>query len=79
MICIDPKVENYILTHQLKRYQGFKVYNIDFIEFSESSYNPFDLILNDEVAQKVSRYIVRNSSKDGKEDFFSERAQKLLG
>ncbi|WP_332633105.1 VirD4-like conjugal transfer protein, CD1115 family [Halalkalibacter flavus] len=79
IICIDPKGENYMLTHQLKRDQGFKVYNIDFIEFSEASYNPFDLILNDEDAQKVSRYIVRNSTKDGKEDFFSERAQKLLG
>ncbi|MEH6867846.1 VirD4-like conjugal transfer protein, CD1115 family [Priestia megaterium] len=79
LIVIDPKGENYRLTHQLKRDQGYKVYNIDFVNFSEAYYNPLDLILNDEDAQKVSKNIVQSSTKDGKEDFFSERAQKLLG
>ncbi|WP_394557962.1 VirD4-like conjugal transfer protein, CD1115 family [Priestia aryabhattai] len=79
LIVIDPKGENYSLTHQLKRDQGYTVYNIDFVNFSEAYYNPLDLILNDEDAQKVSKNIVQSSTKDGKEDFFSERAQKLLG
>ncbi|RBW68231.1 VirD4-like conjugal transfer protein, CD1115 family [Bacillus taeanensis] len=78
LIAIDPKGENYTLTHQLKRDQGYKVYTIDFVHFSEASYNPLDLILTDEDAQKVSKNIVSSSTKDGKEDFFSERAQKLL-
>lgn len=78
IIVVDPKGENYALTHQIKRDQGYKVYTIDFVEFAQARYNPLDLILNDEEAQKVSKSIVGNSTKDGKEDFFSERAQKLL-
>jgi type IV secretion system protein VirD4 len=78
LIVVDPKAENYALTHQIKRDQGYKVYNVDFIDFSQSRYNPLDLIENDEEAQKVSRSIVENSTVDGKDDFFSERAQKLL-
>lgn len=78
MIVVDPKGENYHLTAQLKKDQGYDVYNIDFADFSRSRYNPLDYVRNDEDAQKVSQIMTSNSTEDGKEDFFSERAQKLL-
>ena len=78
MIVVDPKGENYALTSQLKRDQGYKVYMVDFRNFEHSRYNPLDYVKNDEDAQKVSKIISMNSVGDGKEDFFTERAQKLL-
>lgn len=78
IIVIDPKGENYAYTHQLKRDQGYKVYNIDFANFSESRYNPLDYVTNDEDATKISEIIARNSADDVKMDFFTERAQALL-
>lgn len=77
IIVIDPKGENYNATAQLKRDQGYKVYNIDFAEFTEARYNPLDYIKHDEDAQTVSHIIAENSS-DEKEGFFKERAQSLL-
>ncbi|GGJ75499.1 VirD4-like conjugal transfer protein, CD1115 family [Virgibacillus salexigens] len=78
IIVIDPKGENYHVTAQLKRDQGYKVYNIDFADFSSSGYNPLDYVKNDEDAQKISTIMADNSKKDDKQDFFAERAQKLL-
>lgn len=78
MIVVDPKGENYALTAQLKRDQGYKVYLVDFRNFEFAKYNPLDYVKNDEDAQKVSKIISMNSVGDGKEDFFTERAQKLL-
>lgn len=78
MIVVDPKGENYALTAQLKRDQGYKVYMVDFRNFEFARYNPLDYVKNDEDAQKVSKIISMNSVGDGKEDFFTERAQKLL-
>lgn len=78
MIVVDPKGENYHLTAQLKKDQGYDVYNIDFADFSSSRYNPLDYVRNDEDAQKISQIISSNSTEDGKKDFFQERAQKLL-
>lgn len=78
MIVVDPKGENYALTSQLKRDQGYKVYMVDFRNFEYARYNPLDYVKNDEDAQKVSKIISMNSVGDGKEDFFTERAQKLL-
>lgn len=78
MIVVDPKGENYALTSQLKRDQGYKVYLVDFRNFEFARYNPLDYVKNDEDAQKVSKIISMNSVGDGKEDFFTERAQKLL-
>ena len=78
MIVVDPKGENYALTAQLKRDQGYKVYLVDFRNFEFARYNPLDYVKNDEDAQKVSKIISMNSVGDGKEDFFTERAQKLL-
>lgn len=78
MIVVDTKGENYALTAQLKRDQGYKVYMVDFRNFEHERYNPLDYVKNDEDAQKVSEIISKNSVEDGKQDFFSERAQKLL-
>src|SRR5699024_7622756 len=78
IIVIDPKGENYNITAQLKRDQGYKVYSIDFAEFSSARYNPLDYVRNDEDAQKISMIMAKNSTEDGKQDFFAERAQKLL-
>src|SRR5699024_9752505 len=78
IVVIDPKGENYEYTHQLKRDQGYKVYNIDFADFSEAKYNFLDYVENDEDAKKISEIITRNSADDVKMDFFTERAQQLL-
>lgn len=78
IVVIDPKGENYEYTHQLKRDQGYKVYNIDFADFSEARYNPLDYVKNDEDAKKVSEIITKNSADDVKMDYFTERAQALL-
>lgn len=77
IVVIDPKGENYNATAQLKRDQGYKVYNIDFAEFTEARYNPLDYIKHDEDAQTVSYIIAENSSEE-KDGFFKERAQSLL-
>src|SRR5690606_27722982 len=53
-------------------------YLVDFRNFEFAKYNPLDYVKNDEDAQKVSKIISMNSVGDGKEDFFTERAQKLL-
>lgn len=78
MIVVDTKGENYALTAQLKRDQGYKVYMVDFRNFEHERYNPLDYVKNDEDAQKISEIISKNSVEDGKQDFFTERAQKLL-
>lgn len=76
MIVIDPKGENFSLTAQLKRDQGYKVYNVDFRNFEFERYNPLDYVKNDEDAQRISLIMTVNSGLD--ESYFTERAQKLL-
>jgi len=78
LIVIDPKGENYELTSQLKRDQGYKVYNIDFVNFNQSRYNPLDYVKNDEDANNIADIITMNAtSKDGN-DFFASRAKAIL-
>ncbi len=78
IIVTDPKGELYYGTAQIKREQGYQVYQVDFINFNEDRYNLLDYVLDDQDAQSVSLTIAKNSTKDGKEDFFMERAQKML-
>lgn len=78
IIVTDPKGELFHETAQIKRKQGYQVYQIDFINFNEDRYNLLDYVLDDQDAQSVSLTIAKNSTKDGKEDFFMERAQKML-
>lgn len=74
----DPKGELYHETAQIKREQGYQVYQVDFINFNQDRYNLLDYVVDDQDAQSVSVIIAKNSTKDGKEDFFMERAQKML-
>lgn len=76
IVVIDPKGESYNATAQLKRDQGYKVYNVDFAEFSESRYNALDYVKNDEDAETVAFTIASNNKE--KDGFFKERATSLL-
>lgn len=78
IIVTDPKGELFHETAQIKRKQGYQVYQIDFINFNQDRYNLLDYVIDDQDAQSVSLTIAKNSTKDGKEDFFMERAQKML-
>ncbi|WP_430510696.1 VirD4-like conjugal transfer protein, CD1115 family [Gottfriedia solisilvae] len=78
MIITDPKGEIYDATHQLKRDQGYKVYQIDFLNLEGDKYNALDYVFNDMDAKKVALTIARNSSKEGKEDFWFNTAADLL-
>lgn len=75
IILTDPKGEIYEATHQLKRDQGYNVYQIDFVNFSEDvGYNPLDYVEDDEDARAVANTIASNAVDDGKRDFWSESA-----
>ena len=78
IIVTDPKGELFNVTAQIKREQGYQVYQVDFINFNQDRYNLLDYVLDDQDAQSVSVTIAKNSTKDSKEDFFMERAQKML-
>jgi len=78
IIVTDPKGELFHETAQIKREQGYQVYQVDFINFNQDRYNLLDYVVDDQDAQSVSVTIAKNSTKDGKEDFFMERAQKML-
>lgn len=78
IIVTDPKGEIFDNTHQIKKDQGYHVYQIDFINFAENGYNPLDYVNDDQDAQALAKTIASNSSKDGKEDFFHMQAQNLL-
>ncbi|MGM1023738.1 MAG: VirD4-like conjugal transfer protein, CD1115 family [Bacillota bacterium] len=75
IVVTDPKGEIYEATHQLKRDQGYKVYQIDFVKFSPKvGYNPLDYVKDDEDARSVANTIASNAVDDGKRDFWSESA-----
>ncbi|AQQ55500.1 hypothetical protein B0X71_18830 (plasmid) [Planococcus lenghuensis] len=78
LIVTDPKGELFDQTAAIKRKQGYRVYQIDFIKFQQDGYNPLDYVFDDQDAQRISLTVAKNSTKDGKEDFFMERAQKML-
>lgn len=78
MIVTDPKGELYRFTADIKRDQGYKVYSIDFINFTDGGYNPLDYIYDDQDSQQVAKTIAKNSGKDLKEDFFHVEGQRLL-
>ncbi|MDI3236175.1 type IV secretory system conjugative DNA transfer family protein [Exiguobacterium antarcticum] len=78
MVVTDPKGELYEQTADIKRDQGYQVHQVDFMELVGSKYNPLDYVDDDMSAKKVADSISRNSSKDGKEDFFFSTARDLL-
>lgn len=79
IIVTDPKGELYDLTAQLKADQGYKVYQIDFIHFLQSRYNPLDFVENDLQAQTVANTIISNFGGEGSGDaFFKNSATNML-
>jgi len=78
MIVTDPKGELYDQTSDIKRDQGYKVHQVDFMNLKGSKYNPLDYVHDDMSAKKAADSISRNSSKDGKEDFFFNTARDLF-
>jgi type IV secretion system protein VirD4 len=78
MIVIDPKGELYEATHQIKRDQGYDVFQIDFINFKSNRYNPLDYVMDDQDALEIARTIGKNSAKDQKDDFFASEGINLL-
>nr|WP_240523764.1 type IV secretory system conjugative DNA transfer family protein [Bacillus cereus] len=68
----------YEKTHKIKEDQGYKVYQIDFINFESNAYNPLDYVKDDQDASQIAKTISKNSKKDDKEDFFFNTAKDLL-
>ncbi|MEC3569278.1 type IV secretory system conjugative DNA transfer family protein, partial [Bacillus thuringiensis] len=54
----------YNLTHKIKEDQGYKVYQIDFINFESNAYNPLDYVKDDQEALQLAKTISKNSKKD---------------
>ncbi|MEK5081043.1 type IV secretory system conjugative DNA transfer family protein [Solibacillus sp. FSL W7-1436] len=78
IVVTDPKGELYKLTSEIKRDQGFKVYQIDFLNLVGDGYNPLDYIEDDLDAKRVALTIARNSAKDDKEDHWFSKGVELL-
>lgn len=78
IIVTDPKGELYNLTHEIKRDQGYRVYQIDFLNLKGDGFNPLDYVYDDLDAKRVAETIARNASKDDKEDHWFSKAVELL-
>lgn len=78
LIVTDPKGELFGLTADIKRDQGYRVEQIDFLNLKGSRYNPLDYVNNDIEAIKIANAISINSAKDVKQDFFFNTARDLL-
>ena len=78
IVVTDPKGELHKLTSDIKRDQGYKVYQIDFLNLTGNRYNPLDYVTNDFEAIKLAHTISVNSAKDVKQDFFFNTAKDLL-
>ena len=78
IVVTDPKGELYDLTHEIKKDQGYKVYQIDFLNLLGDGYNPLDYIHDDLDAKRIALTIARNASKDDKEDHWFSKGVDLL-
>lgn len=78
IIVTDPKGELYNLTSDIKKDQGYKVFQIDFLNLKGNRYNPLDYVRNDFQSIKLAHTISVNSAKDVKQDFFFNTAKDLL-
>src|SRR5699024_10031400 len=80
IIVTDPKGELYNLTAQLKKDQGYKIYQVDFISFMQSKYNPLSYVETTLQAQKVANTIITNFEGEGGGDnvFFKNSAINML-
>src|SRR5699024_5542560 len=79
IIVTDPKGELHELTSQLKRDQGYKVYQVDFVHFMQSKYNPLTYVETPLQAQKVANTIISNFEGEGGDNaFFKNSATNIL-
>ncbi len=78
IIVTDPKGELYHLTHEIKRDQGYKVLQIDFMNLVGNAFNPLDYVTDDLEAKRLAYTIARNAAKDDKEDHWFIKAADLL-
>lgn len=80
IIVTDPKGEIHEMTNQLKRDQGYKVYQVDFVHFMQSKYNPLTYVETPLQAQKVANTIISNFEGQGGGDnvFFKNQATNML-
>ncbi|MGZ9850268.1 MULTISPECIES: VirD4-like conjugal transfer protein, CD1115 family [Macrococcoides] len=81
IIVTDPKGELFELTSELKRDQGFKVYQVDFVKFMQSKYNPLYYVETPLDAQKIANTIISNFEKGGEGSsgaFFKNSATNIL-
>lgn len=80
IIVTDPKGELYNMTAQLKADQGYKVYQVDFVSFMQSRYNPLTYVETDLQAQTVANTIISNFEGDsgGDNAFFKNNATNML-
>lgn len=78
IVVTDPKGELYELTSEIKRDQGYRVEQVDFLNLKGSRFNPLDYVTSDFEAVKLSTAISMNSAKDVKQDFFFNTARDLL-
>src|SRR5699024_8319713 len=64
----------------LKKDQGYKIYQVDFISFMQSKYNPLSYVETTLQAQKVANTIITNFEGDGGGDnvFFKNSATNML-
>lgn len=81
IIVTDPKGELYELTSQLKRDQGYKTYQVDFVNFKQAKYNPLYYVETPLDAQKIANTIISNFEKGGESgsgQFFKNSATNIL-
>ncbi len=80
IIATDPKGELFDETSQLKRDQGYKVYQVDFVNFKQSKYNPLYYVESPLDAQKIANSIISNFEKGdgGGSQFFKNSAINIL-
>lgn len=78
IIVTDPKGELFELTSEIKRDQGYKVLQVDFLNLKGNRYNPLAYIKTSLAATKLAQTISLNSAKDVKQDFFFNTAKDLL-
>lgn len=80
IIVTDPKGELYNMTAQLKKDQGYNIYQVDFISFMQSKYNPLTYVETTLQAQKVANTIITNFEGEGGGDnvFFKNSATNML-
>lgn len=81
IIVTDPKGELFELTSQLKRDQGYKTYQVDFVHFKQAKYNPLYYVETALDAQKIANTIITNFEKGGEGgsgQFFKNSATNIL-